>query len=279
MMKQLSRDIISTSAEHEIRPPRRSSVAGAVIICADIALLCTVMLLPHMAGLWAAVAAAIMAVCAIAARAVQAVHLSLFCLFWVALPILFPAFRAWPLNIAIPLAVYGLTVAALSPLRRSLGWLRRGRIGPDIFMLVLATAVVSGIALVIWYMAASPDNRQILRNMPRMPLWAFPFAALVFALGNAALEEAIFRGIIMDALDSAFGPESAAMMLQAATFAAMHFVAGFPRGWWGLAMVFVYGLMLGMLRRRSRGMLAPWLAHVASDCTIFGILVWIVLRS
>jgi membrane protease YdiL (CAAX protease family) len=266
-------------AEHEIRPPLRSSVAGTVIICTDLALLCAVMLLQHSAGSWVAVASAIIAVCAIAARSVHAVHLSLFCLYWVAMPILFPAFRVWPLNIVIPLVVYGSTVTALPSLRHSLGWLRRGRMGSDIIMMVLATAVVSGIALVTWYIAASPGNRQLLLNMPRMPRWAFPFAGLAFALGNAAVEEAIFRGIIMDALDSAFGPGNSAMMLQAATFAVMHFVAGFPRGWWGLAMVFVYGLMLGMLRRRSRGMLAPWLAHVAADCTIFAILAWAALRS
>ncbi len=257
----------------------RSSVAGTVIICTDITLLCTVMLLPHKFGSWVAIAAAIIAVCAIAARSVHALHLSFFCLYWVALPILFPAFRAWPMNIVSPLAIYGLTAAALPSLRRSIGWLHSGRMESEIIITVLATSAVSCVALVIWYAAARPGNSQLLINMPPMPLWAFPFAGLAFALGNAAVEEAIFRGIFMEALDSAFGPGCAALTLQAAAFAVMHFVAGFPQGWWGLAMVFVYGLMLGILRRRSRGMLAPWLAHVTADCTVFAILAWIVLRS
>lgn len=42
-------------------------------------------------------------------------------------------------------------------------------------------------------------------------------------------------------------------------------------------MVFVYGLMLGAIRRRSMGMLAPWLAHVAADIVIFAILAAILM--
>jgi membrane protease YdiL (CAAX protease family) len=65
-------------------------------------------------------------------------------------------------------------------------------------------------------------------------------------------------------------------VLQAASFALLHFVSGFPGGCWGLAMTFVYGLMLGTIRRRAQGMLAPWLAHVCADLTIFAILAWVV---
>jgi hypothetical protein len=36
-------------------------------------------------------------------------------------------------------------------------------------------------------------------------------------------------------------------------------------------MASVYGLLLGYLRYRSRGMLAPWLAHTGTDIAVFTI--------
>ena len=236
------------------------------------------MVMPHRMDLWAVAALAILTVCTTVSRSVQAVHLSLFGLLWVALPFLFSVFRPWPFSLLIPIVAYGIFVAAVPPLRRSFGWLRRGRLGADICLLVLGTVVVSGVALVVWYGAVRPDVRQNLKYLPQMPLWMFPLAGLAFAMGNAALEEAIFRGIMMDALDSAFGPGNTAVVLQAASFAFLHYVTGFPRGGWGLAMTFIYGLMLGTIRRRAQGMLAPWLAHVGADITIFAILAWIVLQ-
>ncbi|HET6418931.1 MAG TPA: CPBP family intramembrane glutamic endopeptidase [Geobacteraceae bacterium] len=274
----MDQDIISISGGHEINPPRRSTAAGAAIICADVALLCALMLLPGDTRQWTAAALALLAVCAVVLRSVRAVHLSLFCLLWAALPLVFPASRPWPFSLIIPVAVYGVTAAALPPLRRSFGWLRRGRPGYDILVPMTATVVLSGIALVIWYVAAKPDHDQFLRYMPRMPVWMFPLAGLGFAMGNAALEEAIFRGIVMDALDSALGPGPASILLQSVPFAILH-LSGFPGGGWGMAMVLVYGLALGSIRRRSRGMLAPWLTHVAADGVIFAILVRVVLHG
>ena len=56
--------------------------------------------------------------------------------------------------------------------------------------------------------------------------------------------------------------------LQASAFAAAHVLLGFPNGRLGYLMVFVYGTMLGYLRVRSKGMLAPYLTHVLADLTI-----------
>jgi hypothetical protein len=43
---------------------------------------------------------------------------------------------------------------------------------------------------------------------------------------------------------------------------------GFPRGWSGVALASVYGLMMGALRQRARGLLAPWVAHLFADLAI-----------
>lgn len=92
------------------------------------------------------------------------------------------------------------------------------------------------------------------------------------------MEESVFRGNVMDALDSAFGPGRASIVLQAAPFALLQFHSGFPSGNWGVALAFIYGLMLGAVRRRAKGMFAPWLTQVGADSVIFIILAWFSLR-
>ena len=88
---------------------------------------------------------------------------------------------------------------------------------------------------------------------------------------NAAVEEGAYRGVIMAALEKAVAP-SAALVAQAAAFGTMH-INGFPRGWLGVALAFVFGLMMGLIRRRAGGMLAPWAAHVGADIVIVGVVL------
>ena len=57
-------------------------------------------------------------------------------------------------------------------------------------------------------------------------------------------------------------------------FGALH-VRGFPRGWAGVGLATIYGVMTGGIRRRSGGMLAPWVAHVFTDIVIAGIVVMV----
>jgi membrane protease YdiL (CAAX protease family) len=103
-----------------------------------------------------------------------------------------------------------------------------------------------------------------------MPPWLLPLTAVVFALVNSAVEEAIFRGILLQALDSAVGAGIISLVIQAGLFGWLHYSeVGFPKGFLGVAMASVYGLFLGYLRYRSRGMLAPWLAHVGTDMAVF----------
>ncbi len=61
-------------------------------------------------------------------------------------------------------------------------------------------------------------------------------------------------------------------ILQAIPFGLLH-LNGTPSGWLGVGMAFVYGLMLGSIKRRSQGMLAPFMTHVFADLTIFSMLV------
>jgi membrane protease YdiL (CAAX protease family) len=107
-------------------------------------------------------------------------------------------------------------------------------------------------------------------------MWALLPVGAIFALVNAGAEEAAFRGVVMDALVSAVGVMGA-VLIQAMAFGLVHYPHGLPNGTWGALLSGVYGLILGLIRLRAGGMLAPWIAHVATDLTIFLLLLlWAV---
>jgi membrane protease YdiL (CAAX protease family) len=79
---------------------------------------------------------------------------------------------------------------------------------------------------------------------------------------------------MLHALDTSLRPGSKALALQAVAFGTFH-IEGFPRGWTGVALASVYGLLMGVIRRRAGGMLAACIAHVFTDIVIAGILIGI----
>ena len=93
---------------------------------------------------------------------------------------------------------------------------------------------------------------------------------------NAAVEEAAYRGVVLHALGKARITAPAAVVLQAAAFATLHFQAGFPRGVAGVGLTFVYGLVLGELCRRAGGLMAPFITHVLTDLVIVTIVLALV---
>jgi len=178
----------------------------------------------------------------------------------------------WPLPLVFALVLYGGLAALYAPARNAFAWVRLGSFAPEVRWLVLFTVLVSASALVVWYQLARPDVSMFRARIRPLPLLVLPLAGLGFATVNAAAEEAVYRGFIQCALESSIGFGAAALLLQALAFGLWH-INGFPRGGAGVVLAFVYGLMLGMIRRRAGGMLAPWAAHVCADVVIFSILV------
>lgn len=268
----------STFFSGSIDTPPRSSLAGTAIVLSVVTALSLTMIAPDAMGKWTLASFIVLMSLAIMFRAIYAIHIVLLALIWVTLAGFVPSFRLWPLSILMPLVVYASVVALVPALRHSVGWLRLGRFGADVRRLIVIAVVVSGVALVVWTVLEKPDLNHHLALIPRMPLWVYPFAAIGFAFFNAAMEEVIFRGIMMEALDSAIGEGFWSVGAQAVSFAALHFLAGFPNGLLGFVMVLLYGFMLGIVRWRSRGMLASWITHVVADIAIFAILAVIFLQ-
>ena len=81
--------------------------------------------------------------------------------------------------------------------------------------------------------------------------------------------------VIMQGLDAVFRDRYISLILQAVLFGIIH-LHGVPGGNIGVVMASIYGLMLGSLRLVAKGMLAPFVAHVFADITIFSIVVNLV---
>ncbi len=261
-----------------IQPPPRSGPFGVAIIIIDVFLL-TIIPFSLTISAWTVITSLALIAAALFVRNFQSLHLSIFTGSFIVAPYLNPSLRSWPFFLLIPVLCYGIIVLMVPGLRTSALWVRRG--APD-KTTIIATAIISitaGIALVLWYIIIKPDVTVQLHNVPDMPLWLYPVAGIAFATSNAAVEEFAYRGIIMQALDSTVGPGVISLFVQACSFGAMHYLQGFPKGVGGVAMTIAYGVMLGWLRQRSRGMLAPWVAHVCADMVIFIILASVALAE
>jgi membrane protease YdiL (CAAX protease family) len=177
----------------------------------------------------------------------------------------------WPLPFLIALLAYALIVLAVPSLRRSCAWMRVGRWDPVTVGGMVLLAVVSSLTLFGFHALFRPDVRPLVEAMPVAVLGGLMAAGVCFAVGNALLEEVIFRGILYDALEAQWGWRLA-VVLSGLAFGALH-VHGYPPGAVGGVLAGAYGLLLGLLRRQAGGLGAPWLAHIVADATIFVLLV------
>lgn len=151
-------------------------------------------------------------------------------------------------------------------------WLRWGHNTPETVWLLLAIVVGAGLALVVWQRRFDGQLPDAYRDAAAgHSVWLIVIAGAMFALLNAAVEEAIFRGVFQTSLQTSIGP-AVAILIQAVAFALLH-VVGIPTGLIGALMAGSWAILLGVLRYRSLGILAPYVAHVAADLTIVAVMV------
>lgn len=172
----------------------------------------------------------------------------------------------WPAPLLLAVVLLWAAGRLWSPLRPTLAWLHRGHLTADLPWLILGTVLLSGSALTAWALLARPAVSPFLDTLRSMPPAAAVAGILVFALVNSACEEAVFTGAFLHELRSVLDVRIA-LGVQSLGFGLMH-VQGFPSGPVGVALGTVYGVMLGVIRLRSRGMVAPYAAHVIADVTI-----------
>jgi len=178
----------------------------------------------------------------------------------------------WPLPGAAALAAYALIVLAVPPLRRSATWLRRGVFDRASVRFLPAAIILPAVGLVGWFLLFRPELASYQVYPEGFPLFVIVLGVIVFAMANAAVEEALWRGIAMQSTDAAFGAGWVSLVVQAIAFGAWH-AHGFPGGPVGMGLAAIFAGMMGYLRMRSRGMLVPWMAHVCADAVILTIIL------
>ncbi len=191
------------------------------------------------------------------------------------LPLLLPKtlFEVPATGFLLPFS-FTATVLLLLPFtwgRASFSWVRIGKSDGVTRALVLLTSILASLALIGWAFWTDNlgDGEKMMASLAVYPNWAIVVVGIpALALVNAFAEEVVYRGVLQEALHHVIGSAICVVTLQASAFAAAHVLLGFPNGRLGYLMVFVYGTMLGYLRVRSKGMLAPYLTHVLADLTI-----------
>lgn len=179
----------------------------------------------------------------------------------------------WPVfPFLIPFILTVLIALPFAPLRKNLSWFKFGQIDRTSVCVLIGTSLVATGALILWGLWTDALALILIfaRVMHNYSSWLVLGVAIpVFALLNAFAEEVVYRGVVQESFARAFGEKHfLTLILPAAAFAAAHVAVGFPNGKVGYVMVLIYGVMLGWLRRRTKGMMAPYLAHVLADLTI-----------
>jgi membrane protease YdiL (CAAX protease family) len=264
----------------QIAPPPRLTRFGAVLLTLLIVLFGLYQTSPFPKDIqtWVPCLFLLLLPLCIASRSVYTIHFNVLVACYY-LERFLPRFPLYPFSDLTFLLLYFFAVMLIPQLRGSVGWLRTGKFDAAIWMLVAVTVVVPIIALMLWVHYFSPDLGRYANMVPHFPLWMIALYAIANAAFNAALEETIWRGVMLEALDSAFAPGIWPLLIQSVSFAAAHYRHGFPNGIIGSAMVVVFGMMLGVIRRKSKGVLAGWLAHTAVDAAIFTMIVHFIRQA
>jgi membrane protease YdiL (CAAX protease family) len=178
-----------------------------------------------------------------------------------------PGFRVWPLLWLVPLAVYGILVAAVPALRASFQPWRFGRVTTAGVLAALILAAGSCAVLVAFEILTHPDVSEYRSFLPVSALGGVIAAGVIFPILNALLEEIVFRGVLFDAVESQWGAW-VAITVTAALFGYGH-MRGYPAGLAGAVLAGIYGLCIGGLRVFTGGIGLGVFAHIAADATIY----------
>ena len=150
-------------------------------------------------------------------------------------------------------------------------FIRVGNIGTvKIWLAILLISIISAVSLVLWGLWSNNIGvgEVTVGVYKDYSILIILFIAPTVVILNAVAEEIIFRGIIQTELNNIFG-NYLSIIFQASLFASAHVAGGFPNGKIGYAMTFIYAILLGCMRSRTKGLLAPIIIHIIADSTIF----------
>jgi uncharacterized protein len=224
-------------------------------------------------GVFGAVLAGVVLLAGLRHRSWLAVRVALMTLLVAAVGLIGLPFGLWP-------AVGALWLASrrwprLGP---DGGWFPPGRSSPAAWIMFVVTVVGAAVALWLWLLSEpelGDSTLQLVDLARRTPAAGLVAFIVVFVLVNPVVEEVAYRLVAFEAARAAV-PAAAAVVLQAVAFGTLH-VVGFPAGAIGVALAFVYGLALGVIRSLTGGLRLAVIAHIAANATIAALVVSLLL--
>lgn len=180
-----------------------------------------------------------------------------------------------PLSIAV-LVIYYIIILLFKQLKNSINYFKKGSADKISLFLIISTIIISGIALILWFNFFKPNIPNLEKMLPTTNLALLILLGIVFAFFNSLTEELVWRGILWDALNISFKSPILIITIQAIGFGLIH-LGGFPSGWVGVSLATIYGLFLGIIRYRTKGIFYPVLTHFFADLVIFFIIIFNIL--
>jgi len=136
--------------------------------------------------------------------------------------------------------------------------------------IALLFSIISIFFLAFWFL--NQDANPYVKFIPDVSLFLLIPLGIGFAFINAFYEESLFRSILLSQFSEQVGLIPA-IFLQSIWFSFLHFQSGFPSGIIGILLTFVFGLMMGYLVKRTKGLLIPIVVHFFADLSIFILVV------
>lgn len=163
--------------------------------------------------------------------------------------------------------IYVAIILKIHAFRTKVTWLNLGRLDKLTVALMFSMSLLTALSLLIWAVFIKKDLSEFQAFIPDIPLSLLMLYGLMFPLFNALFEEFMARAVLYDGFYRLFKNIGFVILWQAVVFSLWH-VQGFPGGVVGVVMVFIWSVLLGAIRYRSGGMLAPYIAHVLADLSI-----------
>jgi membrane protease YdiL (CAAX protease family) len=155
---------------------------------------------------------------------------------------------------------------------------------PDASVLLIVLLISALVNLVLWLWSRSfltrgnhdGVNQMVASSVGRSLSGNEHLSIAASAIANAVCEEIVSRGLWRLEFARSVGVDAPMSLihsniLQAAIFGIWHY-HGIPSGLPGVALTFVYGLVMGLLMDYGQGLLLPILAHSIADYFIFAII-------
>lgn len=177
----------------------------------------------------------------------------------------------------IPIIIYLILILTIRKLKQEIAWLKWGKIDKSTFLIMAVMIIITAISLFVWAYFFKADITEKFRKLiPDIPFILLILYGISFPVFNSFFEEFISRAVLYDGFSGIFSHIACVIIFQAAIFALWHY-NGFPGGVSGVCMVFFWSVFLGIIRYKSKGMLAPLVAHFFADLTIAVILLFFII--